>query len=95
MKIKIKAGKQNHIVDFQISTGIGKTHMSAIASSSKELDLLQTAISDRNVDDDIIGAIIAKAISNKLKLPVEFDYDYNGAGYGLKLDIYSIIKKLK
>ena len=52
-------------------------------------------ISDRNVDDDIIGAIIAKAISNKLKLPVEFDYDYNGAGYGLKLDIYSIIKKLK
>tara|TARA_R110000803_G_scaffold27856_2_gene64824 strand:- start:503 stop:790 length:288 start_codon:yes stop_codon:yes gene_type:complete len=95
MKIKIKAGNENHIVDFKIVPDIGKTHMSAIASSSKELDLLQTAISDRDANDDIIGVIIAKAISNKLKLPVEFDYDYNGSGYGLKFDIYSIVKKLK
>jgi len=30
-----------------------------------------------------------------LKLPIDVDYGYQGAGYGFKLDLYSISKKLK
>jgi hypothetical protein len=95
MKIDIKSGGQKYSVDFKINPGRGDIHFTAIASSSKDLDELQTAIINRGGNDQTIGAIIAKALENKLKLPVDVDYGYQGAGYGFKLDLYSISKKLK
>lgn len=95
MKIDIKAGGQKYSVDFRIGVATGNTHLTAIAKSSKDLDELQTAIINRGGNDDTIGVIVSKAIENKLKLPVEVDYDYKGAGYGFKLDLYSIASKLK
>ena len=95
MKIDIKSGGQKYSVDFTIGPGKGDVHLYAIAKSSKDLVELQTAIINRGGNDETIGAIIAKAIENKLKLPVEPDYGYGGAEYGFKLDLYSIAKSLK
>lgn len=95
MKIDIKAGGQKYSVDFNINSGRGDIHFIATPKSSKDLDELQTAIVNKGGNDQTIAVIIAKAIENKLKLPVEPDYGYGGAGYGLKLDLYSIAKSLK
>jgi len=95
MKIDIKSGGKRYSVNFSISPGRGDVHFSAIAKSSKDLDELQDAISNRGVGDDMIGTIVAKALENKLKLPIDVDHGYQGAGYGFKLDLYSIAKKLK
>ena len=95
MKVDIKAGGMKYSVDFRISPGSRDTHLTAIAKSSKDLDELQTAIMNRGNNDEIIGKIVATALEKKLKLPVEFDYGYQGAGYGFKLDLYSIAKTLK
>lgn len=95
MKIDIKAGGMKYSVDFRISPGQRDTHLTAIAKSSKDLDELQTAIINRGVNDDMIGTIVAKAIEKKLKLPIDVDHGYQGAGYGFKFDTYSIAKTLK
>jgi len=95
MKIDIKSGGKRYSVNFSISPGRGDVHFSAIAKSSKDLDELQTAIINRGAGDDMIGTIVAKALENKLKLPIDVDHGYQGAGYGFKLDLYSIAKKLK
>lgn len=95
MKVDIKAGGMRYSVNFLVTPSTNGTHLAAIAKSSKDLDELQTAITNRGGNDETIGVIIAKAVQNKLKLPVDFDYNYNGAGYGLKFDLYAISKKLK
>ena len=95
MKVDIKAGGKRYSVDFRIMPGSRDIHLSAIAKSSKDLDELQTAIVNRGAGDDMIGVIIAKAIENKLKLPIDVDHSYQGAGYGFKFDTYAIANKLK
>jgi hypothetical protein len=95
MKIDIKSGGQRYSVDFRIMPGQRDTHLTAIAKSSKDLDELQTAIVNRGAGDDMIGVIIAKAIEKKLKLPIDVDHSYQGAGYGFKFDTYAIASKLK
>jgi hypothetical protein len=95
MKINIKGKNKTYSVNFLISPGRGETHFSAIAKTSKDLDELQDALLDGGQSDDVLGKIIATAIEKKLKLPVEIDYGYRGAGFGFKLDLYSIAKSLK
>ena len=95
MKIDIKAGGTKYSVDFKVIPQLKNKGLIAMAKSSKDLDELQTAIINRGGNDETIGGIIAKAVENKLKLPIDVDYSYKGAGYGLKLDFYSIAKKLK
>ena len=95
MKVDIKAGGMKYSVDFRIMPANKETHLSAIAKSSKDLDELQTAILNRGAGDDVIGNIIAKAIEKKIKLPIDVDHSYSGAGYGFKFDLYSIANKLK
>ena len=65
-----------------------------MAKSSKELDALQLAIADRAGGDELIDYIILKELDKKLKLPVEIDHSYDGAGYGFVFDLYAIAKKL-
>ena len=95
MKVDIKSGGKRFSVDFRISPGVRDTHLTALAKSSKDLDALQDAINARGAGDELIGKIIATAIEKKLKLPIEYDYGYQGAGYGFKFDLYSIVSKLK
>jgi len=99
MKINLKAGGERYTVEFTVIPSTDKMSESdfiAIPKSSKDSDKLQTAIVNRGGNDQAIGALIAKAIENKLKLPMEPDYGHTqGNGYGVKIDKYSIVKKLK
>jgi hypothetical protein len=95
MKIDIKQGGKKFSVNFLIVPGRGDVHFSAMAKSSKDLDIIQTAVEEKGAGDDMIGVIIGKAIEKKLKLPIEVDHGYQGAGYGFKFDLYSIAKLLK
>jgi len=95
MKIDIKSGGMKYSVNFTINPGNKDTHLTALAKSSKDLDELQTAIVNGGAGDDMIGVIVARAIEKKLKLPIEVDHGYQGAGYGFKFDLYSIAKGLK
>jgi hypothetical protein len=94
MKINIKSGGKTYKVDFKVLPQLKNKGLFAMAKSSKDLDELQSAIANRGAGDDLIGAIILKAIEKKTKLPMEIDRDYEGAGYGFVLDFYSVAKKL-
>lgn len=96
MKINFKAGNERFTIEFGISPGLSNgTHFVAMAKSSKELDKLQDYISKRGSNDDAVALGIAKAIEQKLKLPIEPVYGHQGAGYGLKIDLYSVANKLR
>lgn len=96
MKVNIKTKNNNYTVDFKITPMQDNEGLIAIAKNSKELDTLQNAMYDLyDSTDELIGRIIAKALEKKLKLPIEQDRYYAGAGYGFKLDMYSIAKGLK
>ena len=73
MKIDIKQGGKKFSVNFLIVPGRGDVHFSAMAKSSKDLDIIQTAVEEKGAGDDMIGVIIGKAIEKKLKLPIEVD----------------------
>ena len=88
MKIDIKQGGKKFSVNFLIAPGRGDVHFSAMAKSSKDLDTLQRAIPVGVRGDDLIGKILANHIEKQTKLPIEFDYDHKGAGFGFKIDMY-------
>jgi|TARA_B110000858_G_C17431013_1_gene305445 hypothetical protein len=102
MKIEIKSGGKKFTVNFLVIPSTTKdVHLSAMARTSKDLDIIQSAIEAGRGNNDLsdvqnmIGLIIAKAVSKKLKLPVKPKSNYDGAGYGLEFDLYSIAKSLK
>lgn len=95
MKIDIKSGGKKYSVDFKVLPQLKNKGLFVMAKSSKELDELQAAIANRGAGDELIGAIILKSLEKKLKLPMEIDRTYEGAGYGFVLDFYSIAKSLK
>jgi hypothetical protein len=94
MKVDFKMGGENFRVDFTIVPTKG-SGFSAIAKSLKDLETLQRAIPLGVGGDDLIGKIIAGKIEKQLGIPVDVDYDHRGAGFGFKLDMYSLVKKLK
>jgi hypothetical protein len=94
MKINIKAGGKTHKVEFKFIPQLKNKGLIAMAKRSKELDALQLAIADRAGGDELIDYIILKELDKKLKLPVEIDHSYDGAGYGFVFDFYTIAKKL-
>ena len=82
-------------VDVQFTVAPTKNGgFTAIPKSSKDLDTIQDIISS-----DSVGMAIQKGlesyIEKKLGLVIYSDSNYNGAGYGFKLDMYYIIDKLK
>ena len=60
-----------------------------------DLDVLQQVISDTDDADTGIKEVIRQTIEKKLKLPIDIDYGYMGAGFAFKFDMYSIIDQLK
>ena len=94
MKVNIKAGSEKYNVDFKVIPQLKNKGLIAMAKSSKDLDELQSAIAARTGGDELIDYIILKVLESKLKLPMEIDRTYKGAGYGFTLDFYSISKKL-
>jgi hypothetical protein len=95
MKVDFKLGNETILIDFQISTAPVNTnaHIVAIVRNYNELDKLEDFISKaKNAGDARIGDVIAKVIEKKLGVPCEASTRYSGAGFGINIDIYSLIK---
>jgi hypothetical protein len=56
------------------------------------LDVLQYIISESPAM--VVPKAIQQYIEKTLKLPIEIDRDYRGAGFAFKLDMYELVKKL-
>lgn len=94
MRVDFKIGGETFRVDFTIVPTKG-SGFSAIAKSSKDVDTLQRSIPLGVKGDDLISKIIAGKIEKQLGIPVDVDYDHKGAGFGFKIDMYSLVKKIK
>jgi hypothetical protein len=94
MKVTFKMGSERFQVDFTLTPTKGGS-FAAIAKSLKDLETLQRAIPMGAGGDDLIGKIIAGQIEKQTKLPIDVDYDYRGAGFGFKIDMYSLVKSIK
>ena len=65
--------------------------LTLIAASGNDLDGLQDAISN-GVD---VKGELRKTLEKQLKVPVEIDRGYDGAGFRFNIDFYSLAKKVK
>ena len=96
MKTKFKLGSETYQVQFTLTPySTGKSGFAAIPKSTKDLETLQRAIPLGVKGDDLIGKILAGQIEKQIKIPVEPDYGYSGAGFGFKIDMYSLVKSIK
>ena len=93
MKIPFKIKGKSEVIEFTTSLTKGGG-FSVIAKSSKDLDKLQDLIASEN-SSMVVQKGIQQYIESKLKLAIDTDYNYRGAGYGFKLDMYSLLSKLK
>ena len=93
MKIPFKINGKVEQIQFSVSPN-RDGGFAVIAKSSKDLDKLQDLISSED-SSPVVQKGIQKYIESKLKLAVDIDYNYPGAGYGFKLDMYSLLDKLK
>ena len=93
MKIPFKIQGKREDIEFSLSpTKDGG--FAVIAKSSKDLDKLQDLVSSEN-SSMVVQKGIQQYVESKLKLAIDIDYNYRGAGYGFKLDMYSLLGKLK
>lgn len=84
---KMKLGKDS--VNFKVM-GDNKG-LTLIAASGNDLDGLQDAIAN---DVDVKGEL-RKTLEKQLKVPVDIDHGYDGAGFRFNIDFYSLAKKVK
>ena len=84
---KVKLGSDS--VNFKVMPD--KTGLTLIAASGDDLDSLQNAIAGGADAKDVLR----KTLEKQLKVPVDIDYDYKGAGFRFKIDFYSLAKKVK
>ena len=84
---KVRLGKDS--VNFKVM-GDSKG-LTLIAASGNDLDGLQDAIAN---DVDVKGEL-RKTLEKQLKVPVEIDRGYDGAGFRFNIDFYSLAKKVK
>ena len=49
---------------------------------------------EKGSEDEVKGEI-SKSLEKKLRSPIEIDRDYEGAGFGFKIDLYSLAKMVK
>jgi hypothetical protein len=86
-EFKHKVGSET--IQFKVSPY--RTGISLIAASGNDLDKLQDVMSS---EDEVKGEI-RKSLEKKLRIPIEIDRDYEGAGFGFKIDLYSLAKMVK
>jgi len=84
---KVKLGKDS--VNFKV-LGDSKG-LTLIAATGNDLDGLQDAI-ENDVD---VKEELRKTLEKQLKIPVEVDRGYEGAGFRFNIDFYSLAKKVK
>ena len=84
---KVRLGKDS--VNFKV-LGDSKG-LTLIAATGNDLDGLQDAI-ENDVD---VKEELRKTLEKQLKIPVEVDRGYEGAGFRFNIDFYSLAKKVK
>jgi len=89
-KVTVPVGGEKIKFSATVSTN-GKLIL--IASSSSDIDKLQDVISI--LPPHGVRNALLNYIEKKLKVPFQHDMDHPGAGYGFKVDMYSLIKGLK
>ena len=62
-----------------------------MAATSKDLDLVQDAI----VNDVDVKGELRKTLEKQLKIPVDIDRSYEGAGYRFSIDFTALAKQVK
>lgn len=93
MKIPFKIKGKAETIEFSLSP-LSDGGFSVMAKSTKDLDKLQDLIASED-SSLVVQKGIQKYIESKLKLAVDIDYGHRGAGYGFKIDMYSLLSKLK
>jgi hypothetical protein len=93
MKLNFKLKGNTYSAEFGVHPNTKDGGIACIAKTSKDLDVLQNIISDSN-EALVIPKALQGYLESKLKLPIDIDFDYKGAGYGFKIDMYSLLKKL-
>ena len=84
---KVRLGKDS--VNFKVMGD--RNGLTLIAASGNDLDGLQDAIAN---DVDVKGEL-RKTLEKQLKVPVDIDHGYDGAGFRFNIDFYSLAKKVK
>jgi len=86
-EFKHKVGSET--IQFKVSPY--RTGISLIAASGNDLDKLQDVMGS---EDEVKGEI-RKSLEKKLRIPIEIDRGYEGAGFGFKIDLYALAKMVK
>ena len=71
---------------------VGGIDIITLAKTSKDLDVLHPLTKNGNRP---IQEAIKQVIEKQLNIPINIDYNYDGAGFGFNVDFYGVIKKLK
>ena len=92
MKVKFKYKGKPIEIKFNAGVEGGGAGFALRPASSKDNTLLRDLIADS--DGEVIRGAILKHVEKKLGVPVQLNYDYQGSGWGLKIDMHSLIGKL-
>ena len=84
---KMKLGKDS--ANFKVFGT--KSGLTLMAATSKDLDLVQDAI----VNDVDVKGELRKTLEKQLKIPVDIDRSYEGAGYRFSIDFTALAKQVK
>jgi hypothetical protein len=93
MKVQFKVGYNRVEVDFK-PVPYKDGGIALIAKSSSDIDKLQSIIPSGVSGDKLIPQILEGQLQKKLGIIVNRDYDYRGAGFGYKIDMYYLLNKL-
>jgi len=91
MKVTFLSNRQKIEVNF--NTTKTKSGFAVMAKTSKDLDKLQDLVANSN-KTLIIQKGLEEYIMKKLDLDIYTDDNYQGAGYGFKINYYTILNKL-
>lgn len=84
-----------YVVNFRISYQYGKGYLTALASSSKDLDkLIASGASETAIGKDLEDSINDQLEKRRQLLSVEQNHGHVGAGFGFYLVLDDILKLL-
>lgn len=92
MKVKFKLNGKSVVINFNVHP-TSKGNIAVVPSTSKDLDMVQEIISSSEAL--VIQKGLLKHMESKLSIPLTIDHNYPGAGFGFKIDMYSLMSKLK
>lgn len=84
-----------YVVNFKVHYQYGKGGLTALATTSKDLDkLIASGASETAIGKDLEDAINSQLEKRRQLIRVEQDHGHNGAGFGFYLILDEILKIL-